>query len=529
MKISSSKIVEVNNLTVKYGFNRQPILKNLSLNIYRGENLAIIGSSGCGKSTLAKSIIKMLPEGTSIEGKISVSGKDLRGLSAKELRNFRRETFGFVYQDSIKKLNPLMTVGEHLFELLKTHHSDKSNKYIAKMVETTFEKVGISKNRLYSYPHEFSGGMRQRVSIAMALALQPLLIIADEPTTSLDICTSYDVMNELSFLCEKFGSTLLLISHDIKLASLWCKKIAIMNDGNFVEYGDIKEVLSAPTSKIGNKLVNSSSRSIKPNNAFKNNDEIILEVINLRFWYKLNSSIFNPKWNKVLNEINFKLFTNETLGIVGMSGCGKSTLCRTLIGLNKVRGGEIKLFNRLLKKNRFRNSKNIQIIFQDPFSSLNPKMRVKEILEDVYLIHNSHNSVAMNYEIDTLLKKVNLPLNENFINSFPSQLSGGQLQRISLVKALLLKPKVLICDESVNMLDASVKIEILQLLRQIQEKFNLSIIFITHDLGLAKKFCNRLLVMNDGQIVESGHPDLIFEKPKHQTTKKLLASCMNIN
>ncbi len=375
MKISSSKIIEINNLTVSYKNNKVPILNNLTLNINKGENLAIIGPSGCGKSTFAKSIVQMLPDKTKIDGKVLVDGKDPSRFNKEELQLFRRTVFGFIYQDSIKKLNPLMTVGDHLFELFKIHSRNKSNISISKMVRSTFYKVGISYERLNSYPHEFSGGMRQRVCIALALALKPQLLIADEPTTSLDTYTSYEIMKELLFLCKTFGSTLILISHDINLASNWCNKIAIMNKGSIEEYGDIKKILKYPSSKTGKKLVNSSNINLQPKIASKNNSELVLEVINLRYWFKLNSSILRPKWNKALNEVSFKLFQNETLGIVGMSGCGKSTLSRALTGLIKIRGGKINYMtgdkSHYYKKSH-RVSK-IQIIFQDPFSTLNPK------------------------------------------------------------------------------------------------------------------------------------------------------------
>ena len=531
MKISSSKIIEINNLTLSYKKNLVPILKNLNIDIKKGENLAIIGPSGCGKSTFAKAIVQMLPDGTNVNGEILINGKDPKKFNREELQIFRRNVFGFIYQDSIKKLNPLMTVGEHLFELLKIHWSNKSNISINKMVRSTFEKVGISQDRLNSYPHEFSGGMRQRVCIALALALNPQLLIADEPTTSLDTYTSYEVMKELLYLCKVFGSTLILISHDINLASAWCEKIAIMNNGVFEEYGDIKQILEFPNSKIGKQLVNSSKLDLKENNTFKDNGEVILEAINLRYWFKLNSSFINPKWNKALNEVSFKLFKNETLGIVGMSGSGKSTLSRALLGLVKIRGGNINFFktNRNQKKQRFNKANNIQIIFQDPFSTLNPKMTIKNILEDVYYFNkNNLQKNKISLEIKSFLKKVNLPVSDDFMYSYPSQLSGGQLQRVSIVKALLVRPEILICDESVNMLDAAVKIEILYLLRKIQETMNLSIIFITHDLGLAKIFCNRLLVMSKGKIVEEGYPKEIFNNPVHTTTKKLLKSSLNI-
>ncbi len=531
MKTDKSKILEVRNLNVKYAPNLKSTIKNFKLDLGQGEHIAIIGPSGCGKTTFAKTIINMLPEGSIIEGHIKICGEDIMKVERKEIELFRRNNFGFIYQDSIKKLNPLMTVGDHLYELFKTHFHKNSSVIIKDLVKETFLRVGIEYDRLDSFPHEFSGGMRQRVSIAMALALKPKILIADEPTTSLDTKTSFEVMNEIQYLSAQFGTTLVLISHDINLASKWCKKVVIMDQGLIQEQGNIKEVFKSPKSKIGTKLVNASHVSLQPIKKISSKNDVILEANNLRHWYKLNSSVFQPKWNKALKEVSFKLYRNETLGIVGSSGSGKSTLCRALIGLLKIRGGEIKFYDRNLElyKNKFNNLKNIQIIFQDPFSSLNPKMKIKEILMDILLIQKVSDNNQIKKEIKLILNNLNLPSDLGFLNSYPSQLSGGQLQRISIARSLLLKPKILICDESVNMLDAHVKIEILDLLIKIQEKMDLSIIFITHDLGIAKNFCNRILVMNYGKIIEEGDPSTIFSSPKNKITKALVASSLNLN
>ena len=532
MKTKKGKLLEVSNLTVKYGFNKEPTIKNFKIDLKKGDHLAIIGPSGCGKTTFAKTIVNMLPKEAMTEGYISISGKDPMKIDNTEIELFRRNNFGFIYQDSIKKLNPLMTVRDHLNELFNTHY--QNNPYLINkgLIEETFRKVGIGSERLDSFPHEFSGGMRQRVSIAMALALKPKLLIADEPTTSLDTKTSYEIMKEIIYLCKKSGTTLVLISHDINLASKWCNKVVIIDNGTIQEQGNIKEVFKSPKSPIGAKLVNAAKISLKPSQKFNSKDYVLLEVNNLRHWYKMNSSIFRPKWNKALKEVSFKLYRNETLGIVGCSGSGKSTLCRALIGLLKIRGGEIKVYERNLELNKKKsnnNLKNIQIIFQDPFSSLNPKMKIKNILKDIFLIRKIYITSQIKNEIQIILKNLNLPLDDEFLNSYPSQLSGGQLQRISIARSLLLRPKILICDESVNMLDAPVKIEILYLLRKLQEKMDLTIIFITHDLGIAKNFCNRLLVMHNGKIIEEGNSSTILSNPKHKDTKALVNSSLNLN
>ena len=531
MKINSRNIIEINKLTVSYRSSQTPIIKNLKLEIKKGEHLALIGPSGCGKSTFAKSIIQMLPNGAILSGDLFVDGQNIKKMNKEKLQKFRRKTFGFIYQDSIKKLNPIMTVGDHLFELLKIHYFNQSNLFIEKKVKDIFVKVGIDIKRLNSYPHEFSGGMRQRVCIALAIVLNPSVIIADEPTTSLDTFTSYQIMKQLLTLCENFGSTLILISHDINLAAKWCKKVAILDNGMIKEYGLIKNVIHSPKSYIGRKLVSSSINNLMSTKVSAKEEQIILEVDNLRCWYRLNSSIFYSKWNKAINNISFKLLRKETIGFVGMSGSGKSTLGKALVGLLDKRGGNIKIYvnNEKIKRKKIQKAKKIQMIFQDPFSSLNPKMTVKKTLEDIFLIHNFTDKFFMEDKIKSILNKLDLPLDNNFLDSYPSQLSGGQLQRISIARALLIQPKILICDESLTMLDACVKIEILALLRKIQEEMSLSIIFITHDLGLAKKFCDRLLILNDGIIVEEGDSFNIFNNPRHFITKRLINSSLNIN
>jgi len=531
MEINKEKILIVKNLTVKYGLKKRPIIKNFNLEIHRGDHFAIIGPSGCGKTTFAKTIVNILPESANSKGLLYVSSVDPRRINNKEAQIFRRKNFGFIYQDSIKKLNPLMRVGDHLYELFKTHDQTQSSLNVKKLVKEVFQKVGIEESRLDSFPHQLSGGMRQRVSIAMALALKPKLLIADEPTTSLDTKTSFEIMQEIIQLCNEFDTTLILISHDINLAAKWCKKVAIIEKGSIVEKGNILDIFQSPKSDVGIKLVNASKIVLETNPKNNVRDEVVLEVNNLRHWYKLNSSIFMNKWNKALNEVSFKVYKNETLGIVGSSGSGKSTLCRALIGLLNVRGGEIKIYNKnyASKKNKSFKKKNIiQIIFQDPFSSLNPKMTIKSILEDIFFIQKISDKRKIEKEIKSMFRNLNLPLKNDFFNSYPSQLSGGQLQRISLARALLLKPKILICDESVNMLDASVKIEILELLRFLQGKMNLTIIFITHDLGIAQRFCDRLLVMNHGKIVDEGESSTIFKKTQNLYTKSLINSSLNL-
>ena len=312
MKINESKILEVRNLNVKYAPNQKFTIKNANLDLYKGDHLAIIGPSGCGKTTFVKTIVHMLPEGSITEGHIKIFGQDITKIDKKEIQLFRRNNFGFIYQDSIKKLNPLMTVGDHLYELFKTHFQDKPSLIIKEFVEETFRRVGIQYERLDSFPHQFSGGMRQRVSLAMALALKPKILIADEPTTSLDTKTSFEVMNEIKYLSERSGTTLVLISHDINLAAKWCKKVLIMDQGLIKEQGNIKAVLKSPKSEICTKLVKASNISF----GLPNRHGINTAFIPMAISAGMTSAIMNPVSAQEMNAVRAAnlLMNNDTNG-----------------------------------------------------------------------------------------------------------------------------------------------------------------------------------------------------------------------
>jgi len=528
MNNSSKEVLKINKLNAIYPHTTNYVLKGLNLNMNRGDKLALVGSSGCGKSTVAKAVTQLLPNGCVCDGEIILNGKNVLDLDKISLRTIRGKEVGFIFQDPMSRLNPLMTVGDHLVDTFKAHENSESIHNLIRKAKSLLGKVGIDPSRFNSFPHEFSGGMRQRVAIALAICLKPPLIIADEPTTSLDTIVADQIMSELSLLCDEIGTSLLLISHDLSLACKWCNKIAVLDRGQIVEFGNIKEILSNPKTDIAQRLVNSGKflegsarEKMKKRNG-------LLKVSRLRCWHNSGFWPFNYFWLKAVNEVTFSLYEGETLGVVGPSGCGKSTLCRALTGLLPIRGGSVHFLGENIStinsKSLKQLRKYIQIIFQDPSASLNPKMPVIEAIIDPILIHNLLSRSQAREKARNLLELVGLAPTAMYEQRLPSQLSGGQQQRVAIARALALSPKILICDESVSMLDAEIQADVLQLLRSLQEKLNLSMLFITHDLSVAAGFCHRVLVFDKGKIIEENSGKNLLNNPKKNLTKKLVKS-----
>ena len=525
---SLGPVLEIQDLQMRYPKSTEWTLNNLNLRLDPGESLALVGSSGCGKSTIAKTIIQLLPSGSICNGKILVQGKDPRQLSKSELRKLRGEKVGLIFQDPMTRLNPLLKIGDHLIDTLKAHKPKTTSSWQKDRAKELLETVGINSNRMNAYPHEFSGGMRQRVAIALAISLNPQLVIADEPTTSLDMAIANQIMGELSKLCQNLGSSLLLISHDLAMAGRWCNQMAIVDQGKIVEEAPSYEVLSHPKSNLGQRLIKAARTYEKFSNTSKANLPL-LKIENLRCWHAIGGLPWSPIWLKAVNGINFSVNYGESLGIVGKSGCGKSTLCRALVGLTPIRGGIIKLQGESLftlkNKSNKKIRKTIQMVFQDPLASLNPKMTIIEIISDALLIHKLANRSQAKEKARKILSKVGLNPVEAYINRFPKELSGGQQQRVAIARALTLNPKVLIFDESISMLDPEIQVEILELLRQLQQTLDLAIILITHELSIATGFCNRLIVLDKGKIVEEGSGQQLLTNPQAGTTKELIEAC----
>ena len=519
--MESALVLQLEDLVVAYPGSADPTLDGLTLSLQRGERLALVGPSGCGKSTVARAVLGLLPEGSSSQGRLELLGSDPRRLRRGALNRLRGEAVGLVFQDPMTRLNPLISIGDHLRDTLSAHGAQ------AARAEELLQRVGIGPERMNSYPHQFSGGMRQRVAIALAMALQPPLVIADEPTTSLDVAVAGQVMAELTALCQEAGSALLLITHDLAMAGRWCQRMAVMQDGRLLEEASASEVLLHPQQPLTKRLVAAARQREGGATPQAPATPVVLELHQLRCWHRLGGWPWQPQWLRSVDGISLRLHAGETLGIVGPSGCGKSTLCRALMGLNPVRGGEVMLQGRDLRRLQGQDLRQarqrLQMVFQDPLACLNPAMTVIDAVADPLLIHGLASPGQAREQARTVLASVGL--DAHLAQRLPRQLSGGQQQRVAIARALVLQPAVLLCDESVSMLDAEVQAEVLQLLRQLQQQLGVAILFVTHDLGVASGFCHRVVVLDQGRIVEEGPGDVMLKAPAAAITRELVEAC----
>jgi peptide/nickel transport system ATP-binding protein len=523
-------VLELRQLQVRYPGAERPTLDGLDLTLHPGERLALVGPSGCGKSTVARAVLQLLPPGSSCEGELELTGQDPRRLGRADLRRLRGGAVGLVFQDPMTRLNPLLTIGEHLRDTLAAHHFETGERSRQRQrARELLERVGIDPSRYSSYPHEFSGGMRQRLAIALALALSPPLVIADEPTTSLDVAVAGQVMAELASLCEESGSALLLISHDLAMAGRWCERIAVLDGGRLVEEAPSHTLLTTPRSPLAQRLVGAAR--LREGGVAEAIPErpLLLEIDELRSWHPLPSPPWQPRWLKAVDGVSLSLQEGETVGLVGASGCGKSSLCRALMGLAPVRGGSVRLEGRDLRSLKGaelrRARRRIQMVFQDPLACLNPQMTVGEAVADPLLIHGLASHAEARERARALLAAVGLEPPESFERRLPRQLSGGQQQRVAIARALILEPKVLLCDESVSMLDAEVQTDVLNLLKELQQRLGLGLLFVTHDLNVASGFCHRVIVLEGGRIVEQGPGADLLAHPHAAITRTLVEAC----
>jgi len=526
----SGPVLHLQQLKVHYPGAELSTLDGLDLQLGAGERLALVGPSGCGKSTVARAVLQLLPQGSRCAGELELCGQDPRRLRRGALRQLRGEAVGLVFQDPMTRLNPLLSIGEHLTDTLAQHRPAWRRHQVRLRAEMLLERVGIRADRFSSYPHEFSGGMRQRLAIALAMALEPALVIADEPTTSLDVAVASQVMAELCQLCEESGSALLLISHDLAMAGRWCQQIAVLDQGQLVEQAPAQQLLLRPASPLARRLVGAArAREGGRTPAAAAEAPVLLELSDLRCWHPLPGLPWSRRWYRAVDGVSLTLREGETVGVVGASGCGKSTLCRALMGLVPVRGGSVRLQGQNLRQLRGkplrRARRRIQMVFQDPLACLNPAMAVGDAIADPLRIHGLASRAEARERARELLAAVGLNPPEAFEQRLPRQLSGGQQQRVAIARALVLEPQVLLCDESVSMLDAEVQAEVLQLLRDLQGRLGLGMIFVTHDLAVASGFCQRVIVLDGGRIVEQGPGDQLLRDPQTAITRTLVEAC----
>ena len=524
-------LLRLDKLTIRYPNQRQPALRNVSLTLAPGDRLALVGPSGCGKSTLARAVLGMLPRGSTGDGVLQVAGRDPRTLHPQHLRQHRGATVGLVFQDPMTRLNPLLTTWDHLLDLLSAHQPHWSRHRYREKAQALLEQVDMPGRCLDQYPHQLSGGMRQRLGIALTMALEPSLVIADEPTTSLDVVVAAQVMTALSNLCNRQGAALLLITHDLALAGSWCLRMAVLSEGRLVETGPIQQLLATPQTPLTRALVAAARLKEGQSSPRHNSTRPLLQVTGLRCWYAQPSPWpWRSRWLRAVDGIDLNLEAGETIGVVGASGCGKSTLCHALAGLLPLRGGQVALNGQAVLQRRGGQRhrqlrRSLQMVFQDPLACLNPAMTVEQALLDPLLIHGLASRRGGREKTLAALAAVALTPPEDFLDRLPRQLSGGQQQRLAIARALILKPSVLLCDEPLAMLDAVTQKDMLELLQDLQRRLGLGMIFVTHDLGIAASFCHRVLVLDGGHVVEEGPGDGLLAHPQARATRKLVAAC----
>lgn len=547
---AQSPLLSVKDLTIKF-YTRDGIItavNNISYQISRGEILAIVGESGSGKSVSCFSILDLLPTPPAKieQGQILFDGQDLRQASYRTMQQIRGNRIAMIFQDPLSSLNPNLTIGTQLLEAINSHQSNLDKQAARNKAIQALNEVGIStpEQRLNQYPHEFSGGMKQRVMIAMALVNEPDLLIADEPTTALDVTIQAQIFELLKELQARHNIAILFISHDLAVVKQLAHRALVMQKGGIVEQGPVDSLFSAPQHNYTKKLLAAIPTSAKPiehqfNRQLRSADPI-LKVSDVSVGYPISHgglgeasikdwllNLFRkPLISTVVHTVNFSVHKGEVLGLVGESGCGKSTLSAAVMQLVDIQTGSIHLGQVNLTqadKQTIRNKrKDLQIIFQDPYTSLNPRMSVYDTLLEPLKLHKIVAKTDYHQRIIQLVEEVGLSPQD--IRKYPHEFSGGQRQRIAIARALAVEPKVIIADEPVSALDVTIQAQVLELLLKLVKKRQLSMIFISHDLSVVRYICDRTAVMQQGQIVELEHTETVFNQPQHSYTKKLLAA-----
>lgn len=528
-------ILQVKNLTVSFQGREQEIeaVRGVSFEVKKGETLGIVGESGSGKSVTARSIMRLLPSPPSFmkDGEVIFLGQDLAQYSEKEMEAIRGKDMGMIFQDPMTSLNPTIKIGKQIAESL-IKHQKLSKKEAKKEAIEMLKLVGIrdSERRFEQYPHEFSGGMRQRVMIAIALACRPALLIADEPTTALDVTVQAQILNLMKNIQERFGTSIILITHDLGVVAGMCDQVLVMKDGIIVERGATTEIFENPQHPYTLKLLHALPRlddkkkpKATPTIITSGQAKPLIQVNSLSQHFNLGKGNIL----KAVNDISFHIHEGETLGVVGESGCGKSTTGRAILRLHEPTHGDILYqgvaVNRLNAAEMKVMRKHMQMIFQDPYASLNPRLKVLDIIGEALDVHQLGGSKEKRkYRVEELLDMVGL--DPAFASRYPHEFSGGQRQRIGIARALAVEPKFIVCDEPLSALDVSIQSQIVKLLEELQQRLGLTYLFIAHDLSMVKHISDRVAVMYMGKIVEMAESEELYSNPQHDYTKKLLAA-----
>jgi len=556
--MNNTPLLKINNLTVTYPLNSEgsdvlKALDNISLKVNSGQIIGIVGESGAGKSTIGKAILGLLdPPAKLVSGEIRFLGNSLVGLTEAQFESLRGNQIGYIYQNPMTALNPVLTIGEQVIEAIlanTTMTGKEAYNYAIQLLERA--DVSFAKDRLQKYPHQLSGGLCQRIVFAIAIAAKPKLIVADEPTTALDVTVQSSVLQTLIKLSQEEGIAIILITHDIGVVSETCDYVYVLRNGKHIEQGETVQVLEKPMQEYTRSLMASVPliekrlhRFALPNEGkiegistqlgylqeerkedFSSN-KTILKVTNISKTFYTPSTLFKPKeaFTAVKN-VSFSVNRGETVGIVGESGSGKSTIGRMILGLEDITEGNViykgKDINSIINsEERLAHYLSIQCIFQDPYSSLNPRMTAGENITYGLKIHkliDSKNAKSLAQDLMVLVG-----LQRQDADKLPQSFSGGERQRIGIARALGYRPDFIFCDEPTSALDVSVQANLLNLLKDLQEQFSLTLLFVSHDLAVIRQMCDRVIVMKDGEALENGSNDNIFEQPKHAYTRSLL-------
>ena len=526
-----SNILEISNLSINFA-TRDGSFKavdDISFNIENNKTMALVGESGSGKSVTAMSILQLLPRPQASYSQISsikFKGDEIIDAPNDKLLNIRGNIVSMVFQEPMTSLNPYHRVGNQITESIILH-TNTSKKEAIDEAKKLLELVEIDdvERRFYAYPHELSGGQRQRVMIAMALVNKPQLLIADEPTTALDVTIQAQILDLMSKLKNELGMSILFITHDLGLVQQFSDNVCVMKDGVIVEQGVTSDVFNNPSHDYTKRLLDAEP---KPKETRTLNNNPIIEVDNLNVFYNIPSvNIFKKNTFHAVKDVSFKIFENTTIGLVGESGSGKSTLGKAIARLVDYEGNvffKTKNIDSNSHKNNKELKKDIQIVFQDPYGSLSPRMTIGEIVGEGLGVHFKLSKKEKEFKIDKVLSDVGIEINSK--NKYPHEFSGGQRQRIAIARSLIMNPSFMILDEPTSALDRSIQIQVINLLKSIQDEYGLTYLFISHDLKVIRSMSDYIFVMKNGEIVESGISEEVFDEPKEEYTKKLLTAAL---
>ena len=533
---NKSPLLSIRNLDVSFGIQPDAltsVVRNISFDINMGEKIALVGESGSGKSVTAHSILQLHDKRQTHypNGEIVFDGKNILDLDEHEMREIRGQDIAMIFQEPMTALNPVYRIGEQLAETLIVHKGYTKQKARERMIEL-LDQTGIvePQKRFDAFPHMLSGGQRQRVMIAMALACQPKLLIADEPTTALDVTIQAQIVELLENLQKEYGMAVLMITHDLNMVKRFADHVCVMQNGEIVEQNNVSDLFKNTQHEYTKHLLDSQPETLIAHNVTNENHLPLLKAEKIKCFFPIKAGLFNRKIGdvKAVNDISISLQEAETVGIVGESGSGKTTLGMCLLRLQECEGEihfngyNIQQFSqRELRPLR----KNIQVVFQDPFSSLSPRMTVKQIIEEGLIIHYPGLTAEQRLQkIISIIEEVGL--DESMLRRYPHEFSGGQRQRIAIARVVVLEPKLILLDEPTSALDVSVQKQVLTLLSELQRKHKISYLFITHDLRVIRAMAHKVIVMRNGEVIEEGLTESLFENPQAEYTKTLLQASL---